>query len=219
MTFLQVGDVKSRVKRQFGDESGVQIMDSDIYSWISDAVRHIILNNEEVIEASSTIDLVASQQDYDFPSDIVSITSVTCETGDATSYFNLRGYSIEQFNTYIDGWDGGFFGPGQPAVYTIYDSKIKLFPIPSSNRIAGLKILYSTYLNEISSDIAIELPRIYFNIIVDYCLQKAYEMDEDWIAANIKMQTIQQELHLVRGKTKVLQDKYQTITVLDDDRW
>lgn len=219
MTFLQVGDVKSRVKRQFGDESGVQIMDSDIYSWISDAVRHIVLNNEETIEATATIDIVASQQDYDFPSDVISITSVTCETGDATSYFNIRGYPMEQFNTYVDGWDGGFFGGGQPAIYTVYDNKIKLFPIPDSAKAAGLKILYSTYLAEITADVAIELPRLYFNIIVDYCLQKAYEMDEDWIAAEIKMQSVQQELHIARGKTKPLQDRYQTITILDDDRW
>lgn len=219
MVFLQVGDVKSRVKRQFGDESGVQVMDSDIYSWISDAVRHVILNNEEAIQASTTIDLVAGQQDYDLPADTIALKAITCKSGDATSYFNIRGYILEQFNTYVDGWDGGFFGNGQAAIYTIYNNKVKLFPIPSTAAVAGLKVYYTTYLDEITSDIAIQLPRIYFNIIVDYCLQKAYELDEDWIAAEIKMQQIQGNMHLARGKSKQQQDRYSIITVLDDDRW
>lgn len=219
MTFLQVGDVKSRVKRQFGDESGVQVMDSDIYSWISDAVRHVVLNNETAIQASTTIDIVSGQQTYSLPSDVIAISSITCEAGDAASYFSLRGYSLEQFNTYVDGWDGQYFGPGLPAIYNLYDNQINLFPIPSTNATAGLKVFYSTYLDEISSDVDIQLPRIYFNIIVDYCLQKAYEMDEDWIAAEIKMQMVQQGLHLIRGKSDPQQDKYPTITVLDDDRW
>lgn len=219
MSFLQVGDVKSRVKRQFGDESGVQVVDSDIYSWISDAIRHITLNNEEVIEASATIDVVANQQDYDLPADVIALKGITYRSPDVTSYFNIIGYPLEQFNTYVDGWDGGFFGNGQAAIYTLFNNKIKLFPIPSTAAIAALKVYYTTYLAEINSDIEIALPRLYFNIIVDYCLQKAYEMDEDWIAAEIKMQTIQQELHVIRGKGKRQQDTFPVITVLDDDRW
>lgn len=219
MTFLQVGDVKSRVKRQFGDESGVQVMDSDIYSWISDAVRHVVLNNEEAVQASTTIDIVASQQDYDLPSDTISLKGITCKSGDATSYFNITGYPLEQFNTYVDGWDGGLFGNGQAAIYTIYNNKIKLFPIPDTAAVAGLKVYYTTYLDEITSDIAIALPRMYFNVIVDYCLQKAYAMDEDWIAAEIQMQQIEKQLHVIRGKSRQQKDKYSVITVLDDDRW
>lgn len=219
MSFLAVGDVKSRVKRQFGDESGVQVVDADIYSWISDAIRNITLNNEELIEATATIDLINSQQDYTLPDDIVSLKAVTLKPTDATSYFQARGYQLEQFNTYVDGWDGGFFGNGQSTMYTIFDNNIRLFPIPDSDITAGMKVFYTTYLAEISSDIDIQLPKVYFNIIVDYCLQKAYEMDEDWIAAEIKMTTVQQAIHILRGKTKPQQDTYPTITVLDDDRW
>lgn len=219
MVFLQVGDVKSRIKRQFGDESGVQIMDSDIYSWISDAVRHIILNNEEAIKATSTIDLVANQQDYDVPADTISLLGVTQKAADDASYFTLQGYPLEQFNTYVNGWDGSFFGTGKSTIYTVFNNKIKLFPIPSLASVAGIKVFYTTYLAEIAADIEIQLPRMYFNILVDYCLQKAYEMDEDWIAAEIKMQQVSASMHLIRGKSKQQQVKFPVITVLDDDRW
>lgn len=219
MAFLQVGDVKSRIKRQFGDESGVQIMDSDIYNWISDALRHIHLNNEELVQAIATIDLVSGTQEYDLPADVISISGVTIKTSDSTGYFTMNGYQLEQFNTYVDGWDGNFFGAGVAAIYTVYDSKIKLFPTPDTSSLAGLKLYYSTYLDEITSDIAIDVPKIYFNIIVNYCLQKAYEMDEDWIAAEVKMQEVQQGLHIARGKTNPQQETYKTITVLDEDRW
>lgn len=219
MAFLQVGDIKSRVKRQFGDESGVQIVDSDIYSWISDALRNIYLNNEELIEVVGTIDLVAGQQDYDLPADIISLKAVTIKTSDSTGYFNMNGYPLEQFNTYVDGWDGNFFGNGTATIYTIFSNKLKLFPTPDADSPTGLKLFYSSYLDEISSDVEIDIPKIFFNIIVDYCLQKAYEMDEDWIAAEIKMTAVQQGLHIARGKSKPQQDTYPHITVLDDDRW
>lgn len=220
MGYLVVGDIKSRVKRQFGDESGVQVTDSDIYRWISDSIRNVILSNEEAIEVITTIDIVASQQDYPLPTDIVSLKGITCKTGDSTSYFNLQGYQLEQFNTYVDGWDGQFFGQGNPAIFTIFNNIIKLFPIPDTAAAAGLKLFYTSYLGEITSDsFTISLPNYYFNAVVNYCLQQAYQMDEDWIGAEIMMQQVQQDLTKARGKSKEQQDTYQMITILDDDRW
>ena len=43
-----VQDVLLSVKRQFGDESGVQVTDSDIVRWVDDAQREISMNNPEI---------------------------------------------------------------------------------------------------------------------------------------------------------------------------
>lgn len=220
MSYLSVGDVKNRVKRQFGDESGVQVTDADIFRWVADAVRNVILNSEEVFQVATTMDIITGQQDYPLSEDVLAIKGITCKTADSTAYFELRGYELDQFNSYIDGWDGNFFGEGRPTIYTVFEKKLKLFPIPDADATAGIKLYYTSYLTEITDDaFSIELPNIYFNAVVNYCLQQAYELDEDWIAAEIKMSQIQADLHKARGKVSQQQETYKTITILDDDRW
>lgn len=218
---LVVGDVKARVKRQFGDESGVQITDDDIYRWISDALRNLILNgNEEIMQVSSTLDIVANQQDYTLPDGLIALKQVQIKNFDSVGYFQSNGYSLEEFTTYVDGWDGSFFGTGNPAIYTVFDNTIKFFPIPDANSTAGIKLYYTSYLTEITDDTSsIDVPPFYFNVVVNYCLQQAYQLDEDWIAAEIMMQQIAADLKKGRGKVNQRQETYSVITILDDDRW
>lgn len=184
---MNLGEVKTRVKRQFGDEASVQITDEDITRWVNDAQRDIVMRNESVLQTSSTADSVANQQAYSFPSDLLILRSIHYKREDGDlAFYKLKGMSYTEFDEYIDGWEGTAYGPSYPIVYTTYADEIHLFPIPVSSGEDNLKIVYSRQPVDLNSDDDdIDLPLAYHNAIVDYCLTQAYRLDEDWNAANI----------------------------------
>jgi len=182
---MNLADVKTRVKRQFGDDASVQIMDDDITRWANDAQRNIVMQNETVLQVTALADSVAGQQDYAFPSDLLVLRSIRYkrEEGDL-SFYALKGMSPGEFDEYIDGWDGTAYGPSYPVAYTTYANTISLYPIPVSSNVGNIKITYSRQPVDLTSDIdEIDLPLSYHNAVVEYCMAKAYELDEDWGAA------------------------------------
>ena len=61
-----VPEVITAVERQFGDEAGVQLIESDIIRWINDA-QDVIVAKNKVLKAKSTSPSVANQAAYTFP--------------------------------------------------------------------------------------------------------------------------------------------------------
>ena len=182
---MNLGDVKLRVKRQFGDEASVQITDADITRWVNDAQRDIVLKNESVLQTTSTADSVANQQAYSFPANLLVLRSIHYKREDGDlAFYKLQGMSYTEFDEYIDGWEGTAYGPSYPIVYTTYADEILLFPIPVSSNTDNIKIIYSRNPTDLDSDDDdIDLPLPYHNAVVDYCLTQAYRLDEDWSAA------------------------------------
>ncbi len=218
---MNVLDVVNRVKRQFGDESGVQITDTDIVNWINEAQQEITSTNEELLATSTTMNLVAFQQDYAMPADLQTLFGVSMKTSGALSYFPIKGLPIQQFNELISGWDGTFYGTDTPYSYTVHGSTLRLFPIPNAASTAGLKIFYGKVPTTIvGTGGALELPVQYHNAILAYALQQAYELDENYSAAEMKGGQYAARVAQNRGlDTKNPQETYGSITVLPDDAW
>jgi len=218
-----VSDIQTRVKRQFGDESGVQVTDADILRWINDGMRQIVQNNEGLLEKSATTNLVASQQDYTLPIDLLILTLISCKVTGESSYTPLRHFSFTDFNVKIDGWDEATGSIARPELYTIYENEIKLFPIPDSSVTSGLKIYYK----RIPTDVTLttetpELPTLYHEALVKYCLAQAYEMDEDFSASTQKLNEMNTDLVNLRGRDDwKVQDSYPVVRDMpwDDDRF
>jgi hypothetical protein len=61
---LNVTDIAVRVKRTFGDEAGVQIVDDDIIRWINEAQEEITNDNQGLLEATGVANIIQGQQDY-----------------------------------------------------------------------------------------------------------------------------------------------------------
>lgn len=218
---MNLRDVKDRVKRQFGDEAQVQISDVDIIRWANDGQRYITTNNPDANQVTLTTNLVAGQQSYTLPTNLYILSSVHIKQyASDTSYFHIEGASLQEFNNTINGWDGtGVSSPGIPVIYNKYANTINLFPAPKSDITAGLKLYYSRYPTDLANNTdVIDLPLEYHSAIVDYCLQQAYELDEDWPASQAKAGQIVATLHINknRGHSKA-QETYGTITTLDDD--
>lgn len=221
---MNLGDVKTRVKRQFGDESAVQIDDNDITRWVNDGIEFIVSNNEDLLEKIDTVDKVANVQDYSLPSDLLNLKSVHTKINpESLSYVHMLGYDLQKFDAYIDGWDGTFYGTGSSCVYTIYANLLRIFPISDVDITAGIKFFYNRKPNtlDVSDDnVVLDLPITYHNGVVDYCLQQAYELDENFDAVSQKGAQVQQVINTNKNKDGwPNKEYYKTITVRPEDAW
>lgn len=208
-------EIASRVKRVFGDEAGIQIKDSDIISWINDAQEDIANDNQGLLEATGTADIVAGQSDYDCPADMTMMRSLQYDG------IHLQLMSFNEFNEYVDGFrksDPPLYGNGIPDSFMIWNNKITLFPTPAASLAAGLVIYYIRHPTQIASYAdSLTVPAQYHSAIVDFCLQKAYELDEDMQKANVKKGEFDQRIMKMNGRNEETEEYYPTITTLPDD--
>lgn len=209
---MNVADIKVRVRRQFGDESAAQIIDADIYRWITDAQFDIVRQNQTLLQVISASNSVVNQQDYTLPADLLVLHSIKYNN------YTLKNYTLQQFQESVDGWEATV-NTGTPVFYMVYASTVSLFPIPDEAIVNGIKIYYSKKPATISSDgDAISLPDNYHNAIVNYCLMQAYELDDDWAANANKGSQYQADVNDQRFSDTAKEQKYYGMTtVLDGD--
>lgn len=214
---MNVQDVVTRVKRTFGDESGIQITDSDIIRWINDAQEQIVLDNEGLMETTASADTVMDQPEYDVPNDFSILRSLKYKG------YRLKYMSFAEFNEYIDGYSAAPgvspYGSGIPEVFMVWNEKITVFPKPSESITGGLTIYYIKHpptVTLLADDLSIPLQ--YHNAIVSYCLQQAYELDEDYQKAQLKKEDFNSTVMKLNDRNKwVSQEYYPRITTLPED--
>src|SRR5882672_3379416 len=98
---MNVGDIKIRVKRGFGDQSNAQITDDDILRWINDALIEIV-NRNELLQVRATADLISGQMEYGVPPEFANLRSIRI------SGKELQGIAMQEA-------DRRFFGYDDPA--------------------------------------------------------------------------------------------------------
>lgn len=216
---MKVSDIITRVQRTFGDEAGVQLTTDDIIRFINDGVREILYKNESLLQKTTTANSVANQKNYSLPTDILILRGITWKDTGQSSYHALKGLRLNEFNEYIDGWDGTDYGSSVPLVYMIFEDLITVFPTPSVSTAAAMKLYYQRSPVDValSSDTP-DIPSIYHEILVKYCLQQAYEMDEDVEAVALKQKDIMESVNFLRGRSEwTPEETYPTITVRAED--
>lgn len=211
---MLVSDIAMRVKRQFGDEAGVQITDSDILRWINDAQKEIC-SKSNILEATASVTTVAGTNTFDLPSDLQDLLTVM---------YNgtmIQGLSMREAEESIQKvGDPTSQLSGEPNCYWVFASKVYLWPVPDSNT-GTLKLFYNRFPDEVTS--TNDTPQLdvkYHKTIVDYCLQQAYELDEDWVASQAKANQVTSAVNdSINSEKWTQQNTYPTITVLEHDRW
>lgn len=214
-----VSDIMTRIRRKFGDESAVQVTDADIIRWINDGQREIVLKNEILLEKTAVTSSVVGQQEYVLPVDLLILKFIQYKESAGTAYYKLRGLTPVQFNEYIDGWNDGGVARGVPQVFTIFSGKIIAFPTPTTAVTDGFKIYYNRSPVDValSSDTP-DLPSTYHGTLVKYCMQQAYELDEDMESASMEVAKVAEDIDLLRGREDwKTQETYPTISVCVED--
>lgn len=217
---MLVSDIAMRVKRTFGDEAGVQLTDDDIIRWINDGQRAIVLQNETLLETTAIASSVAAQAEYALPVDLLIPRGVSFKASGNQSYRSLRGMTRNEFNEYIEAWDGSTNGVGTPEVFMLFGGKVTFFPIPDTSTAASIKYFYNQKpIPVVSQNDTPGLPELYHETLVKYVLLQAYEMDEDVEAASAKGAQMSADLNLLRGREDWKNEEtYPIIMVRDEDR-
>jgi hypothetical protein len=216
---MNLGDVKTRVKRQFGDDAGIQITDADITRWVNDAQREIAENNDDVLQVTATANVVTGVNTYNLPTDYRLIRGLKYNGN------HLRGMTLQDFDNYIDGLDSlttQNYSQGIPIVYNVWAGQFKVFPTPSTTAAltSGFTIYYLRNPVDVVNDSdSLEYSNSYHNHIVEYCLRMAYELDENWQGAQQVGGRFQQGINRLKERDNWSnREKYPTITINPEDQ-
>ncbi|MFF5977031.1 DUF6682 family protein [Streptomyces sp. NPDC012769] len=214
---MNVQEVATRVKRTFGDESGVQITDDDIIRWINDAQEEIVIKNEGLMETTALADIIQNQSEYSSPTNLSVLRSLKYNG------YKLQQLTLNEFNEYLDGYEApamtSIYGAGIPEVFTVWDGNITLFPKPNQSITGGLKIYYIKHPTAVATLAdSLSVPLQYHTSIVNYCLQQAYELDEDAQKAALKKSQFDERMMDLNDRNKWIgQEYYPKITTLPED--
>ena len=206
-----VEDVLKHVKRQFGDEAAIQISDEDIIRWVN-AGQLEIFRRSEPIKSSMTADVVANQGVYQFPGDVLKVQSLL------VNGLPVKQISSQESEEYILDEDPSRITTGQPVVWYEWGGTFTFYPTPDLNSVGGITIQYIRKPLKVTTDAdPLSIPDAYYNRLVEYVMQQAYELDENFQAADMKASQFSQNLNDYGNRDNTSGNTYPTITVLDED--
>lgn len=212
---LSVLEIKTRVQRQFGDESGNQINANDIVRWINDSMREIA-HKKDLFQVKATSAAVAQQAAYALPAGISKLYSVKYKG------IALQALSMAEADELIGSVDltvAQGYPVGTPSHYFMWANQINLYPAPDS---AGndITVYYTRVPTAVAADGDIpELPDEYHNRIVEYCLAQAHELDDNLDASQIKMAQFQRGVSDASDNSWTPEELYPFITSSDEDSY
>ncbi len=170
----------------------------------------------------ATTDLVANQQEYTFPTDILKIKRVEV-TYDGSNWKKAEPMDVNEVGTATDATTvGGHFTQSEP-YFDLMDTGMMLYPIPSSAVTGGLKIWYEKLAAQLSSDT--DEPSIARPFHKGLCYGAAKDYFEKYIdvgSNSTKAQTAGNNLETIIQRAKVFyrkknQDRQYVIGGYDPD--
>lgn len=213
-TTKTVQNVLIDIRRTFGDEASVQISDDDMLRWINTAQREILISNK-ILKAISTADVTAGVSEYSLSTlNIVSIQSI--------HYLGtkLEWRSFQDAEEYIMSTDPLKQATADPYMWYEWGGIVNLYPVPQSDQPAGLKIYYIKEPDVVTASSMLVVPDAYYENVLQFCLSKAYELDEDPENSQYKLGQFTERLNILSEQENTPEmDTYPRITVLSDDAW
>jgi hypothetical protein len=213
--------IAARVKRQFGDESGVQVVDNDIINWLNDAMTEAAVQNGSINLKRRFIPAIRGEYVLTLPdqTNLAAIQSLSYRSSGSSAYVPLTFASSNSFEELFPEWQKGS-ATGIPSFYTSdVNNRLRVYPAPAVTDGRGFSLMYNSFFTEYT-DLTQEMsisPR-YFQYLLEYCLMKAYEMDENWEAADRKASFIQSTLNsLSSDDSNVNQTKYPILSSTPED--
>jgi hypothetical protein len=204
-----VQDVFTQVKRKFGDESGVQLEDSDLVMWINDAAQVIVTENK-ILKTRATTPLVNGQADYTFTTLTDPIHSIDSLLVNGARVPNM---SVAQAEETISTSDPLGEETGFPAFWYEYAGTVTFWPTPNVDGTITLRYTARPGQVALPAD-TLATPDDYFMDVVNYVLKQAYEMDENESMMQTKGNEFEASL-IKRGEAERTGQNmtYETITV------
>lgn len=210
-----VTDIITSVKRQFGDESGVQINDADIIRWVNDGQREIVDQNTTVNQKLAKTDVISGQNSYPLSSDpnLTNISRITSVRFNGTL---LRALTVQEAENYAVG-DGN---TGDPTAWFEEEGNLILYPSPSTSYPLGLTFRFTALPTKVTANTdALTIPDSYYTALVQYCLGQAYELDENAQMAQMKQTQFEKTLGIHSNRTVANNSDFPTIRLDLEDAY
>lgn len=213
--FTRTGtEVANSVKRQFGDPDGRQITNDDILNWINSAQQDIISQNP-ILKDSAQTNVVSGQDIYTYPSESIQYIEALHYDG-----VPLEHYTFQEAQTYIlSNPDADIVQDVKPSIWYERAGNIYLFPKPLENVTNGLRLFFVRQpANLASLGNTLSVPDKYFQRVIDLVLARAYQLDENWEAAQYKQAEYVNAMNLLANQENVTQvNSYSTNTARIED--
>ena len=181
-------EIIDSVFRQFGDESGAQITQSDVIRWINEAQRDVVVNNREVNQAIAEFSTVTGSNIYDIANlipDILRIHSIAFRDKllEMLTFEEAQTKMMESTAT------------GDPQYWFKYAGQLNIWPSPKMDEDAAIKVYYNRSPVAVTQGTDIlSVPENYYEAVNAFCLGKAYELDGDAQMLGIKKEDYNRNL-------------------------
>ena len=205
------GDIVKRVRRQFGDDFKGRFGDSDVFRWINDCQREVAVDNK-LLQKNVTQALTGGTPKYNIPADMLKLHSVTYNGSP------MQGYQLKEFQDQFE--DADAVHTGVPQSFTVWAGQLWFWPYPPpGDNTHSVVIFYTRFPVDVTTlSSAIDLPLMYHNRVVEYCMAQAMELDEDREGYALKMQEFKVGVQNTKDDSEFLtQDAYPGIQVSPDD--
>lgn len=212
VTTKSTADVIVDIFRTFGDESGTQITRSDIIRWINRFQLELVMRNPEVGAALAVTNSVSGQADYGL---LASVPTVLTIQSIHYSNLPLKPISFQEAEIMLLASDAQT--AGTPVCWFERAGVVTLYPTPNSSIPNGIKFYYNKRPADIVSDSQpLSVPDNYYNVLVNFCLEQAYLLDENAALAGAVAQKFEAGMAQMKERTSTQSDYYPSITNVDD---
>jgi hypothetical protein len=217
---MLVQDVFARAQVLFGDDASIQLTGDKVLAWVNDAQEEASNSIPNLLPQTGYLDSVNGQLRYDPPEDLYKLWGLKYKDSTLQSYYQLTYMSILDLYQQVDGWDGTVYATGTPQVFSRESNKLILFPAPREDTVHGIQIIYARYPVPVTNQTdAIDLPAYLNQFVLDFIMNKAYEMDEDWTAADRLANRVQQRLNEAQStpEDRLHSGTYKSVTEMSED--
>jgi len=165
--------IEEAARRRYNAVNDTFWSQDEIFQLIFDACQQMA-RECKIIERSYSTTTVSSQQEYDFPTDTISIKRVTWNG------IKLKPITMREDDG-VTGLNMTTTATGTPQYYWIWNYTISLRPIP--NDAQTLKIWSYNQPSTLTSTSTIEIPSEFHMELVNYVVQSMAEKDSNFKAA------------------------------------
>jgi len=205
-----VANVFNAVKRQFGDESGVQITDEDILRWINAAQLEIVSRNAELNTATAILNSVENQADYALVEQIPDIFNIQSIHFRNRKIPNLTFQEAEDRN-------GSFESTADaPEYWFTRNGIVTFYPAFAGSEESAIKVYYNKRPTDVSttSDL-LSVGDNYYNSVINFCMKQAYLLDENGQLATLVGTDFDNSVMLMQQRTQPQNNHYPYIQEVD----
>jgi hypothetical protein len=206
-----VAEVGATVKRMFGDESGVQLVDNDIVVWTNQAQQEIA-NSTKVLKAKAVTAITAGTDTYTLSGVSPTILQIESLLVDGRRIGNM---SVAQAEESISQADPLAEESGFPAFWYEWAGEITFWPVPAQDATMTIRYTANPAVLTAVSD-TLSIPDDYFTDVVNFVLKQAYEMDENENMMTVKAREFEGSMQELGDEERTAQNMtYETLTVYD----